>query len=70
MTDLDKTLDKALRRARLEALEEASAEAQRLAMLWGDEAGEMHSDRQRSLRLAWSDAAQKVADAITALGRR
>ena len=69
MKDTTKTSDEVIRRARLQALEDASAEAQRLAVQWRAEADETHSDRQRRLRLTWSDAAEKVADAIAGLDR-
>lgn len=55
--------------ARLQALEEASAEARRLARQWRDEADGSHSSNHSHLLRTWSDAANKVADAIAALGR-
>lgn len=55
--------------ARRQALEEASAEARRLAVQWRDEADGTHSSNHSHLLRTWSDAADKVADAITALSR-
>lgn len=69
MTDTNKTSDEALRQARLQALAEATAEAQRLAGQWSDEAEDTHSDHQKDLRRAWADAARRVAEAIEALDR-
>jgi hypothetical protein len=55
--------------ARLQALEEASSEAQRMARQWREEAEGTHSSNHSHLLRTWSDAADRVADAITALGR-
>ena len=54
---------------RLQALEEASAEARRLARHWRDEADGTHSSNHSHLLRTWSDAAGKIADAISVLGR-
>lgn len=53
---------------RAQALEEAAAEARRLAKGWRDEADGTHSSHHSELRRTWADAAEKVADAIAALG--
>jgi hypothetical protein len=54
---------------RLQALEEASAEARRLARQWRDETDGPHSSNHSHLLRSRADAADRVADAITALGR-
>ncbi|EYD74956.1 hypothetical protein Rumeso_03468 [Rubellimicrobium mesophilum DSM 19309] len=55
---------------RAQALEEAAEEARRLAKAWRDEADGNHSSHHSELRRTWADAAEKVADAIAALGQR
>jgi hypothetical protein len=67
MTDSSKVADAALAHARREALQAATAEARRLAQMWRDEAEGNHSSQHSNLRRTWSDAAEKVAEAIEAL---
>jgi uncharacterized protein YukE len=55
--------------ARAQVLEEAAAEARRLAKEWQDEAEGTHSSHQSELRRTWSDAAERVAAAIAALAQ-
>lgn len=56
--------------SRAEALEEAVAEARRLAQAWRDVADGTHSSHHSDLRRTWADAAEKVAEAIADLSRR
>ena len=53
--------------ARARALEEAAEEARRMARAWRDEAEDTHSSHHSDLRRTWADAAERVADAISAL---
>ena len=55
--------------ARARALEEAVAEARRMARAWRDEAEGTHSSHHSELRRTWADAAERVAEAIAALAR-
>ncbi len=70
MTDTSKTSELALAEARVRALEEAVAEARRIAREWRDEAEGTHSSHHSDQLRTWSDAAQRVADAIAALARQ
>ena len=65
MTTRSKDLD-----ARVEALEEAAAEARRMAQAWRDEAEGTHSSHHSELRRTWADAAEQVAEAIAALAKQ
>jgi hypothetical protein len=56
--------------ARFQAFEEARSEAFRIAKQWRDEADGTHSSNRSQLLRTWSDAAERVADAIKALGRQ
>ena len=69
MTDKSKPSNAADARSRVRALEEAAAEALRLATEWRDEVDGTHSSHHSELRRTWADAAEKVAQAITALAR-
>jgi hypothetical protein len=53
--------------ARAKALQEAVAEAQRLAREWRDGAEGNDSSHHSEMRGTWADAADKVAEAIAAL---
>jgi hypothetical protein len=70
MTDRSKASDATHAKARVQALEEAVAVAQRLATEWRDEVDGTHSSHHSDLRRTWADAAEKVAEAITALARQ
>ncbi len=70
MVEPGTTSDDALAEARLRAMEEASAEARRLAARWRHEADGTHSSHHSDLRRTWADVAGRVADAIDALARR
>ena len=70
MRDTSKTPDANLAAARVQALEEAVAEAQRLAREWRDEVDGTHSSHHSDLRRTWADAAEKVGEAIAALARQ
>lgn len=56
--------------ARLQALEEASTQARRMARQWMEEAEGNHSSHHAELRRAWAEAAERVAEAIAGLARR
>ena len=70
MAAKQKTSNMADETVRTRALEEAVEEARRLAKGWRDEADGIHSSHHSELRRTWADAAEKVADAIAALGQR
>ena len=67
MTDRSQDVDAALAHAR--ALDDAAAEARRMARAWREEAEGPHSSHQSALRRTWADAAEKVAEAIAGLAR-
>ena len=70
MTVKSKTPDAALAAARIQALDEAAAEASRMARAWRDEADGNHSNHHSELRRTWAEAAERVAEAIQALPKR
>ena len=70
MTDKSKAPSVADARIRVRALEEAAAEALRLATEWRDEVDGTHSSHHSELRRTWADAAERVAEAITALAHQ
>jgi predicted nucleic acid-binding Zn-ribbon protein len=69
-TPMTKASEATHAKARLQALEEAVAEARRLANVWQDEVDGTHSSHHSDLRRTWSEAAEKVAEAIAALARQ
>jgi len=70
MRDSSKAPDAALAAAPFHALEEAVAEAKRLARVWRDEVDGTHFSHRSDLRRIWADVAEKVAEAIAALTRQ
>jgi len=70
MTDRSKASSVADARIRVRALEEAAAEALRLATEWRDDVDGTHSSHHSDLRRTWADAAERVAEAIAALARQ
>jgi hypothetical protein len=56
--------------ARAKALEDAAAEARRLANEWRDGTEGNHSSHHTQLHRTWADAAEKVAEAIAALAQQ
>lgn len=70
MTSNSKVPDVTLAEARREALQEATAQARRIAQAWRNEAEGNHSGNPSNLRRTWADAAERVADAIEALAQQ
>lgn len=68
-TDTSQTPDAVLAAARVQALEEAAAEARRIAKSWRDEVDGTHSSHHSDLRRTWADAAEKVGEAIAGLAQ-